>query len=178
MISALTILELDEMGGRFASYADFAQKIRSGFTKPRKTLHELFGRIVFNILSSNTDDHARNHAAFWNGSELTLTPAYDVCPQRRSGGETAQVMAIGLDGFRMSQVAGCVERASIYQLSEMEARKLVDRQIEVIKREWDTVCNEAGLNEVDRSALRSRQFLNPYALEGYEDVQFGSESNN
>ena len=75
------------------------------------TLRELFSRITFNILAGNNDDHARNHAAFWDGIELTLTPAYDICPQPRAGGETAQVMAIGEDGYRMSQVAGCVARA-------------------------------------------------------------------
>jgi serine/threonine-protein kinase HipA len=36
---------------------------------------------------------------------LTLTPAYDICPQPRAGGETAQIMAIGEDGYRMSQLA-------------------------------------------------------------------------
>ncbi len=40
------------------------------------------------------------------GTVLTLTPAYDICPQPRSGGEAAQVMAIGQDGYRMSQLAG------------------------------------------------------------------------
>ena len=55
-------------------------------------VRELFSRIVFNILCSNNDDHARNHAAFWDGESLAQTPAYDICPQLRSGGETAQVM--------------------------------------------------------------------------------------
>ncbi len=60
------------------------------------------------MLCGNTDDHARNHAAFWDGRALTLTPAYDVCPQPRAGGEAAQIMAIGRDGFRMSRVAGAI----------------------------------------------------------------------
>jgi serine/threonine-protein kinase HipA len=37
------------------------------------------------ILCGNTDDHARNHAAFWDGTTLMLTPAYDICPQGRAG---------------------------------------------------------------------------------------------
>jgi serine/threonine-protein kinase HipA len=41
----------------------------------------VFERIVFNIVIGNTDDHARNHAAFWDGTHLDLTPAYDLCPQ-------------------------------------------------------------------------------------------------
>lgn len=167
MVSALTMLGLDEAGARYGSYADLADLVRARFTEPRATLRELFSRIVFNILCSNNDDHPRNHAAFWDGAALTLTPAYDICPQLRSGGETAQIMAIGRDGWRMSQVAGCVERAGIYLLSEAEAREIVDNQIETIEGQWEEVCDLAELAEGARAAFWQRQFLNPYALEGY-----------
>lgn len=167
MISALTILGLDELGARYASYADLAHSIRMRFTDSVPTLRELFARITFNVLVSNNDDHARNHAAFWDGRELTLTPAYDICPQPRAGGETAQIMAIGEDGYRMSQLAGCVARASTYLLSQDEAREIVDRQIEVIEAQWAEVCELAELTEVERARLWRRQFLNPYAFEGY-----------
>ncbi|MFL5834004.1 MAG: type II toxin-antitoxin system HipA family toxin [Solirubrobacterales bacterium] len=168
MVSALTLLGLDEAGARYGSYADLADQVRARFTEAKPTLHELFSRIVFNILCSNTDDHPRNHAAFWDGEALALTPAYDICPQLRSGGEAAQLMAIGRDGWRMSQVAGCVDRAGTYQLSEMEAREIVDHQLETIEGQWDEVCGLAELGEADRAAFRGRQFLNAYALEGYE----------
>jgi serine/threonine-protein kinase HipA len=167
MVSALTILELDELGARYASYADLAQIIRARFTDPIDTLRELFSRITFNILVSNNDDHARNHAAFWDGAAQTLTPGYDICPQPRAGGETAQIMAIGEDGYRMSQVAGCVSRASTYLLSEVDAREIIDHQIEVIESQWADVCDQAALNEVARAGFWRRQFLNPYSLEGY-----------
>lgn len=167
MVSALTMLGLDVAGARYGSYADLADQIRARFTEPRATLRELFSRIVFNILCSNTDDHPRNHAAFWDGEALSLTPAYDICPQLRGGGEAAQLMAIGRDGWRMSQVAGCVERASVYLLSETEAREIVDRQIETIERDWDEVCDLGELPAAARASFRARQFFNPYALEGY-----------
>jgi serine/threonine protein kinase HipA of HipAB toxin-antitoxin module len=35
------------------------------------TLRELYSRLVFNILCGNTDDHARNHAAFRDGKPLS-----------------------------------------------------------------------------------------------------------
>jgi serine/threonine-protein kinase HipA len=167
MVSALTVLGLDEVAARYASYADLAQVIRTRFTDPIPTLHELFSRITFNILTGNNDDHARNHAAFWDGTALSLTPAYDICPQPRAGGETAQVMAIGEDGYRMSQVAGCVARASTYRLSESDAREIVDHQIDTIETHWADVCDEAALTEIDRAGFWRRQFLNPYATEGY-----------
>ncbi len=167
MVSALTVLGLDEVAARYASYADLAQLIRTRFTDAIPTLHELFSRITFNVLTGNNDDHARNHAAFWDGAALTLTPAYDICPQPRAGGETAQVMAIGEDGYRMSQVAGCIARASTYRLSESDARQIVDHQIETIETHWTDVCDQAALTEVDRAGFWRRQFLNPYATEGY-----------
>jgi serine/threonine-protein kinase HipA len=89
MVSALTLLGLEDMMVRYASYETLAEIIRHRFTDPKDTLKELFSRLVFNILCGNTDDHARNHAAFWNGTELTLTPAYDICPQGRTGNEAS-----------------------------------------------------------------------------------------
>ena len=169
IISALTILTLNELAAQWASYGALAHTIRASFTEPASTLRELFSRIAFNILVGNTDDHARNHAAFWDGQLLTLTPAYDICPQKRSGGRATQGMIIGEedDGFKESQVAGCVERAPLYQLTVREAREIVDHQIEVIESQWDDVCDQAELPAVERQAFWHRQFLNPYALEGY-----------
>ena len=80
---ALTLFGLDELMARYASYEDLATIIRHRFESPADTLHELFGRLVFNILCGNTDDHARNHAAFWDGRSFNLTPAYDFV--RRAG---------------------------------------------------------------------------------------------
>lgn len=167
LVSALTMLGLDEMMARYASYADLAQIVRERFTDAPATLRELFARITFNILTGNSDDHARNHAAFWDGESLTLTPAYDICPQPRGGGETSQAMIIGTDGFRMSQLAGCVERAASYLLTESDARELIDHQVELIEREWDEVTDRARMTEVERALFWRRQFLNPYAFEGY-----------
>jgi len=55
-----------------------AEIIRYRFNDPKDILIELFSRLTFNVLCGNTDDHARNHAAFWNGKDLSLTSAYDI----------------------------------------------------------------------------------------------------
>ncbi len=165
MVSGLTLLGLDEMLARYASYADLAETIRHRFERPRATLRELFARLMFNILCGNTDDHARNHAAFWNGRTLALTPAYDICPQPRAGNEASQAMLITGDN-RMSRIMSCVEGAAAFQLGAEEALSIARGQIEVIAGNWQAVCDEAGLSEVDRAVLRGRQFLNAYALEG------------
>jgi serine/threonine-protein kinase HipA len=165
MVSALTLLGLDEMMGRYASYQDFAEIIRSRFTAPRKTLHELYGRLVFNVLCGNTDDHARNHAAFWDGEKLTLTPAYDICPQNRTGREANQAMLIA-DEKRTSTLAICIQAASQFMLSGAAATEIIVAQIEGIRSHWPDACEEASLSEIDKRFLWGRQFLNPYAFDG------------
>lgn len=163
MVSALTLLELEEMMARYASYEDLATIIRHRFTSPKETLRELFGRIAFNILCGNTDDHARNHAAFWNAKDLSLTPAYDICPQARTGGEATQAMLI-TGGRRMSQISVCLEAAPLFLLGLDEATGLIAGQIKAIKRFWKEVCDTAALSEVDRNLLWGRQFLNAFAF--------------
>ena len=167
LVSALTLLELDEMAGRYATYFELADMIRKRFTSPSETLRELFSRIVFNICVGNTDDHARNHAAFWDGSMLTLSPAYDICPQTRSGGEAAQAMAIGRDGFRLSQLEGCVTAAEAYLLTETGAREIIDQQLLIINDQWLDAAEASHLTEAERNLLWNRQILNPFATDGY-----------
>ena len=164
MVSALTMLALDEMMARYAGYEDLAELIRHRFADASATLRELFSRLVFNILCGNTDDHARNHAAFWDGQTLRLTPAYDICPQNRTGHEASQAMLIAGED-RMSRISSCLNAAGHFLLSREEAIAIAEHQLTCIIGQWDAVCDEAGLNKIDRAFLWGRQFLNPYAFE-------------
>jgi serine/threonine-protein kinase HipA len=165
MVSALTLLELDEMMARYASYEELATIIRHRFTAPKETLRELFARMLFNVLCGNTDDHARNHAAYWDGRRLTLTPAYDICPQARAGNEAGQAMLI-TGNERLSRIGLCLKAAPSFLLSDNDALALAEHQIKVVRDEWSRICAEAGLTEIDRKLLWRRQFLNPFAFEG------------
>lgn len=165
MVSALTILGLDEMMARYASYQDLAEIIRHRFTAPKDTLRELFGRICFNILCGNTDDHARNHAAFWDGRMLSLTPAYDICPQGRTGNEATQAMLIRGEN-RMSTLTSCLAAAPIFLLDDDSAQGILQQQIGTIAGEWDGICQEAKLSQTDKSLFAGRQFLNACSVEG------------
>lgn len=168
MLSGLTLLELDEMTPHYASYEDLAEIIRHRFTNPKATLEELFSRIVFNILCGNTDDHARNHAAFWNGKTLMLTPAYDICPQMRQGGEASQAMMISGNN-RSSRLITCLAAAKNFMLSEDQARNIIEHQIASLHKNWDTICKEADLSPIDQALFKERMFMNSYAFEGYRD---------
>lgn len=167
LVSALTLLALDEMMARYASYETLAELVRVRFTSAPETLRELFSRIVFNILVGNTDDHARNHAAFWDGRSLTLTPAYDICPQARHGQIASQAMLVRADD-RSSRIATCLAAAPQFLLSIERAVEIIVKQVECIEQNWQLVCEEASLNEVDRNLLWGNQILNPFAFEKLE----------
>ena len=164
MVSALTLFALDDMMARYASYETLAEIIRYRFVDPKDTLIELFSRLTFNILCGNTDDHARNHSAFWNGKDLSLTPAYDICPQGRSGNEASHAMLISGKN-NLSQLKTCLEVAHAFLISEKDARAIFEKQKHAIETNWITVCDEAQLSEIDRKLLWKRQFLNPFATE-------------
>jgi serine/threonine-protein kinase HipA len=165
MVSALTMLGLDEMMAAYASYEKLAELVRYRFKDAKATLRELFGRIVFNILCGNTDDHARNHAAFWDGLQLILTPAYDICPQARAGEQATQAMLIH-GQKRSSQIATCLDAAAAFLLKPEDALAIVNAQIGEIQASWLALCAEAELSEVDQNYFWRRQFLNPYVFYG------------
>ncbi len=166
LLSALTLFELDEMMARYASYEKLAEIIRYQFEEAPQTLKELFSRLVFNILIGNTDDHARNHAAFWNGKTLSLTPAYDLCPQNRSGQLASQAMLI-TEQDRSSRLITCLSVAHHFLLSEEEAVAIILHQVNTITAQWSEVCDAASVSLVERNLFWHRQILNPYAFEGF-----------
>ncbi|MDE2442023.1 MAG: type II toxin-antitoxin system HipA family toxin, partial [Betaproteobacteria bacterium] len=104
----------------------------------------------------------------WDGANLTLTPAYDICPQPRNGRDANQAMLVNGEDKR-SLLESCRLSAPNFLLNDRDARDLINGQIETITRLWGDVCDEAGLSEVDRGYLWRRQFLNDYALDGYAE---------
>ncbi|MFT3688935.1 type II toxin-antitoxin system HipA family toxin [Paenirhodobacter sp.] len=166
MVSALTWTQEHEMAAHHISYPMLAEIIRKKFDAPKQTLRELFARLSFNILIGNTDDHARNHAAFWDGRVLRLTPAYDIAPQRRGGAQANQALIVA-EGDRRSRLEVALHAAPAFQLEETAARDIIDRQADVIRKNWGEVADEARMSNAERRYFEGRQILNPYAFEGY-----------
>jgi serine/threonine-protein kinase HipA len=78
-LSAMSLLGLND--GDEAAYTDIADSIRMYSSSPIEDLHELWRRIVFNILIGNLDDHLRNHGFLYHGEDRwRLSPAYDLNP--------------------------------------------------------------------------------------------------
>ena len=118
-----------------------------------------------NICIGNTDDHARNHSAFWGGHELSLTPAYDLCPQPRSGREANQAMAFGPEGQRASRLRLLGESAPVYHLGDRGAEDLIQGVVAAIRESFAAAADRARLTTAEAEAFWGRQILNPYIFE-------------
>jgi serine/threonine-protein kinase HipA len=165
MLSALTILGYDAMGSRHSSYAELAEAVRTGpWTDTAATLRELYTRLVFSICVGNNDDHLRNHAAFWDGKQLELTPAYDLAPQPRSTSVSTQAIGITRDGRRDSQLWLCRQVAGSFLLSPAAAQDIIDDVVATIRSAWADVCDQARLTSAERTLLWEREILNPYVF--------------
>jgi serine/threonine-protein kinase HipA len=161
VVSGLTMLGFDALlGARYGSYPEMLDVLRELGRAPQGVGRSVFERVVFNVAIGNNDDHARNHAAFWDGQSLELTPAFDLTPQIRSTDTSAQAMAIGRDGSRASSFAVCVAAAADYGLSRPEAREVVDRIVTTIQEHWRDAADSTGMSEADRQLLWKRSILN------------------
>ena len=126
--------------------------------------------MVFNVLIGNTDDHARNHAFFVEGSSIQLTPAYDITPFPRAGGEAGHGMKV-FGQSNLSRISLCLQAASGFGLDQDEARAILKAQIENIVAEFDPLCEEVAMDQTTRRLLRRRAVLNPDIFaDGYEGL--------
>lgn len=160
MISAMTLLGLDEYAIRagYASYLDLADILRQYARDFRSDGAELFNRMVLNILIGNVDDHARNHACFWDGEFLDLTPAYDICPQPRTGLSADQAMIVGRWG-RQSNLQNAVSASERFGLGPDEGREIVEAMTATVRNNWETVFADSGVPEGDRRYLSRATLL-------------------
>ena len=67
---------------------------------------------------------------------------------------------------RLSNLAVCLSASAKFLLSEQEAIELISHCIRSVHENWETICGEASLSEVDRRFLWGRAFLNPFIFEG------------
>lgn len=78
-LSAMSML--GARGNETRSYMEIVDALRQHGAAPTEDMKQLWRRIVFNILISNTDDHLRNHGFLYGGQEgWRLSPAYDLNP--------------------------------------------------------------------------------------------------
>ncbi|PPF26079.1 HipA domain-containing protein [Rathayibacter rathayi] len=122
---------------------------------------ELFARIAFAKAIRNSDDHDRNHAAFWDGHHLSLIPAYDLAPGNRSGETASQALGYGRSGERRVHAAALLPTAPVCGLDLREGRAVVERILGAVLDGFDDAVEQARVPERDRSRLPGHLVLNP-----------------
>ena len=159
IVSALTILGLNEMESRYVSYPDLYLKTVEG--------REIVNRIIFNVLVGNNDDHARNTSCFYQNGELKLTPAYDICPYPRATGESSHVMLISFND-RRSELKTVLDASELFGLSKEELKQMIKHQVEKIELHKNEINQEiiAKTNTDVLSVLEGRALLNPAIFNG------------
>ncbi|MEQ3552782.1 HipA domain-containing protein [Pseudonocardia nematodicida] len=172
VVSGLTMAQTDEMYARYVSYPQILDVLRMYAEDATQPGPDLFRRIAMNIAISNNDDHARNHAAFWNGRYLELTPAYDLAPGQRSGDTFEQAMAFGRGhhGAKVSNFAALVRESETYGLSGSEGRDIIDHLVSAIRDNWNDAAEVARLSSADKQNLRKRQILPRAAFFDYDAI--------
>jgi serine/threonine-protein kinase HipA len=161
-VSGATILGInpDLSRGR-TSYPALADAICLRFTDPVQTLHELYRRMVFNILIRNIDDHARNTAAFWDGRWLTLTPAYDLTPSA-SRADTVATHPMGITrDDRRSLLSLARAAAPAFLLDPASADEVITQITDTVHDRFDDAADHARLTGPERNGLLGSSVLNP-----------------
>lgn len=150
-LSAMSMLGANDNEAR--SYLEFVDVLRQHGAAPKKDMHMLWRRIVFNVLISNTDDHLRNHGFLYAGPDgWRLAPAYDVNPVPTDIKPRILTTAIDLDdGTASLNLALAV--AEYFELTATEARAIAGEVGRAVA-DWRNVAAAVGLSptEVDRMA--------------------------
>ena len=147
--SGLTMLGAHESEVSSFSYADLAGAIRQFGTEVRQDLHELFRRMLFNILVTNDDDHLRNHGFLFDGEGWRLSPLYDVVPKPQLGLERRLVLGVGPEG-RAATIENALAGAAVFDLSHDDANAIAEDMSRIVATRWEHLFTKAGISAADR----------------------------
>lgn len=155
MVSGLTALGAEDSHGDRArwSYLLLADELRRRSARPAQDLEELFRRMVFNALISNTDDHPRNHALIAPTDKWELSPAYDLTPNPLTSVEKRD-LAMTCGAFnRYANRANVLSQHGQFKLSLEHAAAIVDQLQQMVAAHWHTTLRQQGTTPADCDKL-------------------------
>lgn len=146
--SALTMLEA--VDGERRSYLEIAEVIERDSPRATDDLAELYRRIIFSVLTANTDDHLRNHAFLRDRTGWRLSPAYDLNPNPDN--PTRLSTAIDLDDNKAS-IETVLSVSDYFRLPAAAAKAIVG-DVERATSHWRHEAAGLGLprQQIDRMA--------------------------
>ena len=150
-LSAQSFLGTKAAGGAF--YTDISDSLRAHALDPREQMAELYRRILFTILVSNTDDHLKNHGLLHaGGGRWTLSPAFDINPQpfRRRQLETGISELSG----NTASIEAALEASPIFGIPRDAAAAELSRITSIIDAQWQPNCLAAGMTAEEIALYR------------------------
>lgn len=151
MVSGLTVLDTEDTAQARErwSYLLLADELRRRSARPGDDLVELYRRMVFNALISNTDDHPRNHALVAPGRDFQLSPAYDLTPNPLISIEKRD-LALSAGTFnRYANRTNLLSGHARFKLTREEAGSIIDTMQAIVRARWYPLLREQGVSETD-----------------------------
>lgn len=148
-VSAMAMTEHED-GDTDASYLELIDILASHGASPVEDRIELFRRIAFTILISNTDDHLRNHGFIWTGrSGWRLSPCYDLNPDS----DGPRILRTRIDFDDATASIPLLRSVAEHFLRPDEGDALIRHCAGVVRRWCDYAARRgASVSEIDRLA--------------------------
>jgi len=157
MLSALTLLRSDEnyQAREKWSYVLLVEELRRISSQPRTDAPELFRRMCFNALISNTDDHPRNHAVVAMNTDWKLSPAYDLTPSTPVSAERRDLALDCGDWGRYAHAENLLSQSARFLLEQDEAKIIIDEMEQSVRSKWYDIARREGVTEKDCEKIAS-----------------------
>lgn len=156
LISGLTLLHAEESptNRRRWSYVLMSEEMRRVVAEPKKDAAELFRRVCFNALISNTDDHPRNHALIAFDRKWQLSPAYDLTPSLAVSLERRDLAMECGDSGRYANAKNLLSQCARFLLDREEAEKIISSMSELVGANWYKIARANGVSERDAEIIK------------------------
>lgn len=156
-VSARTVFysnpELQRWSGG-GSYPQLAREMARWSFNPAHDRHQLFLRLAFNCLISNTDDHDLNHGLIGDAHGFVLAPAFDIVPQPSGTLRRVQALLAGGQGAN-AQRSNILSASAAYGLQPREAGALIDRLKHIVETQWRNCLANNGIGKTATKRLAS-----------------------
>lgn len=151
MLSALTLLRSGDtiLDRDRWSYPLLAEELRRLSARPAEDAQELFRRMAFNALISNSDDHPRNHAFIAPAEDWQLSPAYDLTPTAPPSLERRDLALACGDQGRRANADNLLSQCGRFLLSREAAARILDDMEAQVRVRWHEVARREGVSERD-----------------------------
>lgn len=151
MVSGLTLLRTEDSHASRDrwSYVLLAEELRRASAEAKADAHELFRRMCFNALISNTDDHPRNHAIIARNRDWRLSPAYDLTPTTPVSQEHRDLALLIGDQGRFANADNLLSQSARFLLGKPEADNIVAEMEGTVRDRWYEIARSAGVSERD-----------------------------